>query len=74
MDVSFQIDHEILVIAIAGKVDSVNAPQMEEKIREIVKAHPMDSIVLDLAASDIVSQEYNKASLRHIRDISTQSV
>ena len=48
MEVSYQIENNHPVIAITGQVDSTNAPQMEEKIRAIVKDHPRDSIVLDL--------------------------
>ena len=33
MEVSYQIENEKLVIAIAGQVDSATAPQMEEKMR-----------------------------------------
>ena len=69
MEVSYQIDHEKLVIAIAGKVDSANAPEMESKIREIVKDHPKDTIELDLDKLEYTTSAGLRVILRLKQDV-----
>ena len=69
MEVSYQIENNHLVIAITGQVDSTNAPQMEEKIRAIVKDHPRDSIVLDLDKLEYTTSAGLRVILRLKQDV-----
>jgi len=69
MEVSYQIENEKLVIAIAGQVDSATAPQMEEKMRGILKDHPKNSIVLDLDKLDYTTSAGLRVILRLKQDV-----
>ena len=61
--------NETLVIAIAGQVDSATAPQMEEKMRGILKDHPKNSIVLDLDKLDYTTSAGLRVILRLKQDV-----
>ena len=69
MKVSYQIENEKLVIAIAGQVDSATAPQMEEKMRGILKDHPKNSIVLDLDKLEYTTSAGLRVILRLKQDV-----
>lgn len=69
MEVSYQVKNETLVIAIAGQVDSATAPQMEEKMRGILKDHPKNSIVLDLDKLDYTTSAGLRVILRLKQDV-----
>ncbi len=69
MEVSYQIENEKLVIAIAGQVDSATAPQMEEKMRGILKDHPKNSIVLDLDKLEYTTSAGLRVILRLKQDV-----
>ena len=69
MEVNYQIKNEILVISITGNVDSSNAPQMEARIREIVKNNPKDSIVMDLDKLDYTTSAGLRVILRLKQDV-----
>lgn len=58
-----------LIIALAGEIDSSNAPQVEDQIREIRKAHRYDAIELDCNNLKYASSAGLRVILRLIQQV-----
>lgn len=58
-----------LIIALTGEIDSSNASQVEDQIREIRKAHPCDAIELDCDQLKYASSAGLRVMLRLIQEV-----
>ena len=55
MDITYRIDREILYVAITGRVDASNAPDVEQKVFEIKRAHEALHLVIDAEKLEFIS-------------------
>ena len=64
MNVTYRTDGQILYIAMEGKIDTTNAPAMEEKIMAIKKENPGKHTVLDAEHLEYISSAGLRVILR----------
>ena len=55
MNITYRIDKDILYIAMEGRVDATNAPEVEKKIFEIKSSNPDKHLVLDADRLEYIS-------------------
>ena len=55
MNITYRIDKDILYIAMEGRVDATNAPEVEKVIFEIKSSNPDKHLVLDADRLEYIS-------------------
>ena len=55
MNITYRIDKDILYIAMEGRVDATNAPEVEKKIFDIKSINPDKHLVLDADKLEYIS-------------------
>ena len=66
---NFRLENEALVIELAGTVDSANAPEVEREIQNIVKDHPMETVILDFGELQYISSAGLRIILRLRKEV-----
>jgi len=64
MTVNGSVQNNTLTIALGGRIDSVNAAQVEAAINEVLQAHSEDDTVLDLQELEYISSAGLRVLLR----------
>ena len=63
-NVRYQVCDDSLIINLSGRVDSGNAQDVEEAIKEVLGANPSDAITLDLDDLEYISSAGLRVILR----------
>ena len=67
-NVRYQVSDASLIINLSGRVDSGNAQDVEEAIKETLNANPSDAITLDLDDLEYISSAGLRVILRLAKD------
>jgi anti-sigma B factor antagonist len=67
MDISVQGLKRVQVVTVNGRVDSSNAPQLDQKLKDL-RGEGHENLVLDLSAVDYMSSAGLRAIVSALRD------
>ena len=74
ISVTSHLEKDELTIAFQGKIDSSNAPALEEEIQKIVSENPASSIVLDFDGLEYTTSAGLRVILRLRQQVSDTSI